>query len=158
MWGSSRAVHPGFASFCTGLPDCGLASGGPGAYVSGLMDTLIARGKALCLLVALLGGSFVLPLYDAAAFHSRASASGANSSAIGGASRAHHHTFTHQTHGATCALGLITLAGRGTPSLAVGAVLVVERTECAPLTPAPVTPDLFRSSTTRSRAPPAISA
>jgi hypothetical protein len=122
------------------------------------MGTLVARGKALGLLLALLGGSFVLPLYDAAAYHSRVSASHANNAALGGASQTRHEAITTQTHGATCALGLITIAGRGAPALALGPVLAFARMELAPLVPVAVTPDLFRSSTARSRAPPAITA
>jgi hypothetical protein len=122
------------------------------------MGTLTARAKALCLLLALLGGGFAFPLYDAVVYHSRVPANSPRSPRVRSTCHVPDHAVTAQSHSATCALGLVTIAGRGAPAVAAGAVLALLRTEFHPLPPAAVTPELVRFSTTRSRAPPVITA
>ena len=116
------------------------------------------RFKALLLLLALLGGGFGLPLYDAAVYHARRPTSDAETGRLREVSSLRTHAVTSQSHATTCALNLITLAGRGSPALGTGLVLAIARTETSPLPLPPVAPALIRSSSTRSRAPPAVTA
>jgi hypothetical protein len=120
------------------------------------MHTLLTRARALCLLLALLGGGFGLPLYDAVTYHARVRPSTPESPRLGNSSLI--PSVSSQSHAATCALGLITMAGRGTPALGAGLLLAMATVESPPLVSPPSPPELIRPSTTRSRAPPAVTA
>jgi hypothetical protein len=120
------------------------------------MHTLLTRARALCLLLALMGGGFGLPLYDAATYHTRLAPRTAESPRLG--KSALIPSVSSQSHATTCALGLITMAGRGTPALGTGLVLTLVRDEVPPLPLSSVPPELIRPSSTRSRAPPAVTA
>jgi hypothetical protein len=120
------------------------------------MHTLVSRARALCLLLALLGGGFGFPLYDAVTYHARVLRTHSESHRLGNASLL--PSVKSQSHTATCALGLITLAGRGAPALGTGLVLAIAMVESSPLPSPPTAPELIRPSSTRSRAPPAATA
>jgi len=122
------------------------------------MRTLAGRAKALYLLLALLGGGFGLPLYDGVVYHARRPANDAEGSRLADVSSLHTRAVATQSHSSTCALSLITLAGRGSPGLGTGILLAIARTERALLPLPPVAPAQIRTSSTRSRAPPAVTA
>ena len=122
------------------------------------MRILRSRAPALWLLLALLGGGFGLPLYDAATYHARLRPNHRELSESGNASVLQNHALNRPSHAASCALGLITLAGRGTPALGPAFLLATVRLEPALLPSPSATPELIRFSSIHSRAPPAATA
>jgi hypothetical protein len=122
------------------------------------MRTLRSRAPALWLLLALLGGGFGLPLYDAAAYHMRLRSNHVEGNDAGIESALQNHALNRPSHAASCVLGLITLAGRGTPALGPAFLLATLRLESAPLPSPAAAPELIRFSSIHSRAPPVVTA
>lgn len=111
------------------------------------MRTLTRRLQALLLLLTLVGGSFALPLYDAAVYHSGLTSVQPRANSVAGESAT-------TTHNVTCAIDLASRCGTGiAPVTNVGLAPSVPA-RSAVLLPTQFTPPQTWLASTHSRAPP----